>query len=945
MPQPCRALIRRYFYAALLLSPVADARANPRVLVIGMDGVGGNYLPAATTPNLDLLLQKGGGSFSFFNEGALATSPPAGYGASGVNWSTIVTGASAAHHGVQDNSFSGSRYDAYPHFFKYLKDQTPDLYCASIVNWAPINDEILPAPYADLEIGGVSDDAVRDAAVQLLSTGDPDAIFLHFDQGDHAGHASGWGSGEYLQAIANIDRLIGDVVAAAESRPGAATGDEDWLILVTADHGGTGYSHFASQGPINWEVPFIVSGNSVPDGAPIGQGTLRDVATTALWHMGVDPFTTSVDGQIRGLPIVPDNGVVGDLNQDGLVRGDGSGPVETDDVAAFVRGWMTSGSQTAAEAYSRGDLNLDGITDLADWIVLNRLDPVLGASVQSALNRVAPEPSSGLGALLFATTAAWRRRRGVARHSTLRKPLRGASCRLAAAWVLGLAALCASSAYGALGDNLIAFYPFENNLHDAADSPVASDGAAFGGPQFAPGKIGQGLWLPGTGDYVALPSHTGGELDFGSSLGGAASDFTMAMWIRQDDFASDPAVLSNKDWSNGSNVGVNWSVKGNGVFDLNTRGDQGVRRDLDTAANSAPLAVGDWNLVVTTFDRQGPTQLYINGRLTGTIPVTSAGSFSSGLPWTIGQDGSGAYGIDFNGAVDELAVWSRALGAADVEALWNGGAGVDLRELNFDDRLRLIIDRDTGAMQIVNHTGSPQTLLGYQLTSASGSFNAGAWTPVSGRLDVAGDHSLDADDGWLVVSSRTSASDLSELSLGEGVLPAGSAIDLGEGVWLPNIEESSDVRFAYASDSSPFPWQGLVEFRGNEGESFRYLDLNFDGVIDSDDYATFLAQYSSSLEGASPSERYRRGDLNNDQRHSVDDFIIFKQFFDAAREDALPAISNFTLSLPEPTTACLYVLCVASSSGKRRRADVRCNARDLGRRQTFCAIPTNHPPI
>jgi hypothetical protein len=188
--------------------------ADNRVLVIGIDGAGGRFLREADTPHIDALIARGGVRYDDLNEGALTPNPPAGYGASGVNWSTIVTGASAAHHGVTDNNFGGSKFEDYPFFFHYLKQADPTRFTASIVNWAPINDRILDPADADLVLSGLNDAAVRSAAVNLLSTGDPDAIFLHFDQVDAAGHSSGWGSAAFNAAIHAVDGLIGDVMAA-----------------------------------------------------------------------------------------------------------------------------------------------------------------------------------------------------------------------------------------------------------------------------------------------------------------------------------------------------------------------------------------------------------------------------------------------------------------------------------------------------------------------------------------------------------------------------------------------------------------------------------------------------------------------------------------------------------------------------------------------------------
>jgi Type I phosphodiesterase / nucleotide pyrophosphatase len=379
------------------------AAGDNRVLVIGIDGAGGSFLNTANTPAIDTLIANGAARYDFLNEGALVPNPPSGYGASGVNWSTITTGASAAHHGVIDNSFAGSRFDLYPHFFKYIKDHDASLYTASIVDWSPINTQILADQYANLEQQFPdSDPSVRTATVNLLNSGDPDAIFLHFDQVDGAGHASGWGSAPYYAAISNVDALIGDIMTALNARPGVVAGTENWLVIVTADHGGQGTGHNAGQGLINWEVPFVVSGNSVPNGAQLGQGTLRDIVPTALWHLGIDPFALGLDGTVRGLAVGPPNGILADLNQDGVVAGDGTGPAAADDVTAFVAGWLTAGGGSIVDRYARGDINFDGITDLSDWAILNRENSSLGTAVMQRLANV-PEPST-LALLLILIT-------------------------------------------------------------------------------------------------------------------------------------------------------------------------------------------------------------------------------------------------------------------------------------------------------------------------------------------------------------------------------------------------------------------------------------------------------------------------------------------------------------------------------------------------------------
>ena len=653
-----RSLCLALLSSAIFVSPASAAVSN-RVLIIGVDGAGGSYTQTANMPNLDALAAAGSARYDWLNEGALVPNPPSGYGASGVNWSTIVTGASAAHHGVVDNSFGGSHFDQYPFFFKYLKQKDPTLYTASIVDWAPINTAILDPTTADLAVQGVDDATVASTAVNLLSNGDPDAIFLHFDQVDHAGHGSGWGSTDYYNALQTVDGLIGNVMTALNARPGVANGTESWLVMMSADHGGQGTSHFAGQGLINWEVPFVISGPAVPDGVALKQGTLRDLVPTALWHLGVDPFSTPVDGHVVGIPFGPVNDIVGDLNQDGVVSGNGQGPAATDDVTAFVQGWLTSNHPTVAQSYFKGDLNLDRTTDLKDWIILNKLNP---AMAQAALAGLAiPEPAAcGLATLALAALAAYRHRNVPSRSR------------------LSVKALA-----------LIAV-------------PVVSS--------------------------IAVP------------------------------------------------------------------------------------------------------------------PASAAG-------------------------------------------------------------LNLVINRDTGAMTITSNPGASQPIIGYQITSSAGTFNRNSWTPIAGRLDDAGDGSIDPDDDWLVLTAANSVVDLSEVSLGAGSIAGGAAINLGA-AWAKYYQDSTDVKFLYADGVGVEPLVGAVQFTGNGGASYPRGDVNFDGRLDSEDWSALSTLFGSNLVNKSTAQRYRLGDLNGDGAHTLDDVLQFRLDYDAA--NGLGAFAAMTTGVPEPTSLLLF---------------------------------------
>ena len=471
--------------------------------------------------------------------------------------------------------------------------------------------------------------------------------------------------------------------------------------------------------------------------------------------------------------------------------------------------------------------------------------------------------------------------------------------------------LAAGLAQGALIDELVGHYPFENSFQDVSASGSSNHGTPVNNPGFATGKIGTGMSLTGTRDHMSLDPTVYPELDFGSG-----TDFTVSMWVRQDDYLSDPAVFSNKDWSSGDNTGINWAVKGNSPFDLNTKGDTGTRRDLDTVSTSWITAVGAWNLIVMTVDRDGPTELYINGIHRGTIPVTSTGTFNSGLPWNVGQDGTGGYSAEFTGAVDELSIWRRALNSTEADELWNGGAGIDLSAQIVDSTLRLVVDRHTGEITLQNNTGQPQYLTAYEITSEAGALDRAGWNPIAGRLDAVGNGQVDADDNWFVLTQPGSVADLSELTPGTTTLADGASVSLGTG-WGKYYQEGADVTFRYDDGVSSEPVNGLVSFVGTDATPFDFGDLDFDGDLDGDDWVVLQSGFATPLASMSTAQRYRAGDLNDDGAHSLADILEFQIAYDEAL--GAGAFQAMITAVPEPASLGLVVLAVGiAATGFRR---------------------------
>lgn len=88
------------------------------------------------------------------------------------------------------------------------------------------------------------------------------------------------------------------------------------------------------------------------------------------------------------------------------------------------------------------------------------------------------------------------------------------------------------------------------------------------------------------------------------------------------------------------------------------------------------FTTGQWYHYAATYDNTTGLQTYVNGAPEwGAAPVGSLGTLS--LPLAIGRE---MYALQrwHNGLIDEVGIWERALTAANITTLYNGGAGMTL---------------------------------------------------------------------------------------------------------------------------------------------------------------------------------------------------------------------------------------------------------------------------
>ncbi|MDG2426775.1 MAG: alkaline phosphatase family protein [Flavobacteriales bacterium] len=244
---------------------------SQRVLFIGIDGCRSDGLEAANTPHLDGLRDAGYYSPDCLNDDITVSGP---------GWSGLLTGVRSNLHNVTGNDFSNHNLAQFPSFFERMEAAMPDRNTVSIVHWSPINTYIV-GESADEAINVGSDAEVAAEAVDRLNNANPHAMFLHFDEVDYAGHSHMFDPNvpAYLEAIEGVDMMVGDVLAALYARPNYSA--EDWLIIVSTDHGGEGYSHGGTTLP-HRRIFLIASGGGLTPQVVLADSLWSETAENCL---------------------------------------------------------------------------------------------------------------------------------------------------------------------------------------------------------------------------------------------------------------------------------------------------------------------------------------------------------------------------------------------------------------------------------------------------------------------------------------------------------------------------------------------------------------------------------------------------------------------------------------------------------------------------------------
>lgn len=251
-----------------LQSTTVNALITKKLLVIGIDGCRADAITPALAPTITALLPNS--TYSFTGLTSTVTM-------SCVGWSNMCTGVWPTKHNIMNssNDFSMNNYAQWPDFFTYIERSNTALNTASFCNWGPLNTYLYHTDY-EVNTATYSDAITTQNAVTYITNNNPDALLVDLDEVDHAGHAASFdpANATYAAAVTTADGQVASLINAVKARPTYA--NEDWLIIITTDHGGNGTSGHGNGSLAERRVWTVING-----GTATQNNNIANTSTTA----------------------------------------------------------------------------------------------------------------------------------------------------------------------------------------------------------------------------------------------------------------------------------------------------------------------------------------------------------------------------------------------------------------------------------------------------------------------------------------------------------------------------------------------------------------------------------------------------------------------------------------------------------------------------------------
>lgn len=239
------------------------------------------------------------------------------------------------------------------------------------------------------------------------------------------------------------------------------------------------------------------------------------------------------------------------------------------------------------------------------------------------------------------------------------------------AWIY-IAGMLLSSAAGsdaALGDGLVEYWKLDGTYHAEVTTnhigTLQAKGTGLTGSGFVSGKFDRGIDLESSdGDNQASVVIGGDENDFDFVDG----SMSVSVWYTTESLYTAWQALVGK----GENA--SWRLARNGSSTTHIKLSVWL-----TADGELDQQDGSWHHAVATLDVVAGHRIYVDGNLVSSN-ATPAELREGTFPMQIGGNPQ-ADNRGWDGIIDDVGIWNRALTPDEVAAMWNNGDGASIGSL------------------------------------------------------------------------------------------------------------------------------------------------------------------------------------------------------------------------------------------------------------------------
>lgn len=341
-------------------------------------------------------------------------------------------------------------------------------------------------------------------------------------------------------------------------------------------------------------------------------------------------------------------------------------------------------------------------------------------------------------------------------------------------------------------NGLVGYWTFDGpdvvstTLYDR--SGQTNNGTSAGGPLPTSGKLGQAFKFDGVDDRISAGN--------ASSIQLVSGDYTLAAWVK-------PVSVSGRQWIIAKTA--NSSAKAYSLLvnngEVSVDGEEGGNDGVVSTTN-ASLTPGNWyHLAATMTSSTLAVKIYVDGvekTTTGSIPARPTETVSDlEIGW------SQYINEYFNGLIDDVRIYNRALSVSEIQQLYNLGTKISKPMLGAPGMSNLLLWHTFDGPHISGTTSVDASDLGKNGILTNGPI------PASGKLGQA--LSFDGNDDFVVIANPTSTIGSNQFS------------QFTFSAWIRPNSLADGMRIFGTSDGNRAPWIHTEDPSSDETKVHMYL--------------------------------------------------------------------------------------------------------------------------